>query len=235
MQRKKIYSMSLLLLFIIIALISVGLGYLSYRFLNSPAAKLSAYIVLIGLNAFVGYKIYDSIESEIKFREETERRKAIVVERLKQIREAQVVYKSRKGEYAKNFEQLTNFLRNDSIQVIYSVGDLPDSLLGQEAKAIELGIITRDTTLIPVRDTLFKQNFDMIVDSLPYIPFSGGKKFNIDAGEIESGKVKVKVFEVSASLGDIYRGLDIANKNIDTTEVLKVGSMQEATLNGNWE
>ncbi|HCQ29462.1 MAG TPA: hypothetical protein DIU39_04185 [Flavobacteriales bacterium] len=227
--------MSLLLLFIIIALISVGLGYLSYRFLNSPAAKLSAYIVLIGLNAFVGYKIYDSIESEIKFREETERRKAIVVERLKQIREAQVVYKSRKGEYAKNFEQLTNFLRNDSIQVIYSVGDLPDSLLGQEAKAIELGIITRDTTLIPVRDTLFKQNFDMIVDSLPYIPFSGGKKFNIDAGEIESGKVKVKVFEVSASLGDIYRGLDIANKNIDTTEVLKVGSMQEATLNGNWE
>jgi hypothetical protein len=197
--------------------------------------KLVIQILLVIASLFVGYMIYDSIQSEIKFREETERRKAVVVERLKQIREAQVMYKSRKGEYAKNFDQLINFLKNDSIQVVYSVGELPDSLIGQQAKAIELGIITRDTTLIPVRDTLFTKNFDQIVDSLPFIPFSGGKKFRINAGEIESGKVKVKVFEVSASLGNIYRGLDIKNKNIDTSEVLKVGSMEEATLNGNWE
>ncbi len=197
--------------------------------------KLVIQIVLAIASLFVAYMIYDSIQSEIEFRKETERRKEVVVERLKQIREAEVMYKSRKGEYAKTFDQLINFLRNDSIEVVFSVGDLPDSLIGQEAKAIEMGIITRDTTLIPVRDTLFSGQFEQVVDSLPYIPFSGGKKFNIDAGEIESGKVKVKVFEVSASLGNIYRGLDLSNKNIDTSEVIKVGSMEEATLNGNWE
>ncbi len=197
--------------------------------------KLVIQIVLAIASLFVAYMIYDSIQSEIEFRKETERRKEVVVERLKQIREAEVMYKSRRGEYAKTFDQLINFLHNDSIEVVFSEGDLPDSLIGQETKAIEMGIITRDTTLIPVRDTLFSGQFEQVVDSLPYIPFSGGKKFNIDAGEIESGKVKVKVFEVSASLGNIYRGLDLSNKNIDTSEVIKVGSMEEATLNGNWE
>ncbi len=197
--------------------------------------KLVIQIALAIASLFVAYMIYDSIQSEIEFRKETERRKEVVVERLKQIRDAQVMYKSRKGEYAKSFDKLINFLQHDSIEVIFSVGDLPDSLIGQEAKAIEMGIITRDTSLIPVRDTLFSGHFAQVVDSLPYIPFSGGKKFNIDAGEVESGKVKVKVFEVSASLGNIYRGLDLSNKNIDTSEVIKVGSMEEATLNGNWE
>ena len=192
-------------------------------------------IVLAVASLFMAYLIYDSIQSKINFQKETERRKNVAIEKLKDIREAEVLYKTRYGKYAKTFNQLLNFLRDDSIQVVFSVGDVPDSLLGQTARAIELGIITRDTSLIPVRDSLFTDNFNTIVDSLAYIPYSGGKEFNIDAGEIESGKVKVKVFEVSAKLGDIFRGLDIKNNNIDGEELLKVGSMEEATLNGNWE
>ena len=58
--------------------------------------------------------------------------------------------------------------------------------------------------------------------------------YNIDAGEIEKGKVIVQVFEISTTYGTIFTGLDAKNKSYNLNSLLKVGSMQEASLNGNW-
>ena len=50
----------------------------------------------------------------------------------------------------------------------------------------------------------------------------------------EKGKVIVQVFEVSAKYGDVLIGLDAKNKKYNLYDLLKVGSMSEASLNGNW-
>ena len=44
----------------------------------------------------------------------------------------------------------------------------------------------------------------------------------------------MQVFEVSAQYGDVLIGLDAENKKYDLQGLLRVGSMSEASLNGNW-
>lgn len=197
--------------------------------------KLAIQLVLIVASAFMGYLIYDSIDSKIQLEKEVKARKLVVIERLEQIKEAQINYKKVRGEYAKSFDQLRNFLENDSIIVVKAIGVVPDSLLGQEAKALAMGIIVRDTSKIAVREELFKDNFDEVVKSLDIIPFSEGTKFGINAGEIEKGKVKVKVFEVTAPYTEIFKGLKTDNEGIDMTQALILGSMTEPSINGNWD
>lgn len=197
--------------------------------------KLAIQLVLIVASAFMGYLIYDSIDSKIQLEKEVKERKLVVIERLEQIKEAQINYKKVRGEYAKSFDQLRNFLENDSLIVVKAIGVVPDSLIGQEAKALAMGIIVRDTSKIAVREELFKDNFDEVVKSLDIIPFSEGTKFSINAGEVEKGKVKVKVFEVSAPYTEIFKGLKTDNEGIDMTQSLTLGSMTEPSINGNWD
>ena len=197
--------------------------------------KLVIQLVLIVASAFMGYLIYDSIDSKIELEKEVRLRKSIVIERLEKIKEAQINYKKVRGEYAKSFDQLKDFLENDSLIVVKAIGVVPDSLLGQEAKALAMGIIVRDTSKIAVREELFKDNFQKVVDSLAIIPFSGGTKFSINSGEIAKGKVKVKVFEVAAPYTEIFKGLKTDNEGIDMTQSLILGSMTEPSINGNWD
>ena len=72
------------------------------------------------------------------------------------------------------------------------------------------------------------------IKQLQYIPYTENKSYEIDAGSIEKGKVIVRVFEVSVQYEDVLIGLDAENKKYDLQDHLKVGSMSEASLNGNW-
>ena len=80
------------------------------------------------------------------------------------------------------------------------------------------------------RDKRF--NFDL--NTLPEVPFSKGEQFNIEAGNIEKGKVIVQVFEVSTTYATFLKGIDANNKGIDLENIIRVGSMSEASINGNW-
>ena len=75
--------------------------------------------------------------------------------------------------------------------------------------------------------------FDFNLDQLQTVPFSN-KSFSIESGEIEKGKVVVKVFEVSTDYATFLNGLNANNKGIDLNSILKVGSMSDASINGNW-
>ena len=46
--------------------------------------------------------------------------------------------------------------------------------------------------------------------------------------------MKVQVFEISSSYRSIFTGLDAENRSYNLDDLLKVGSMDEASLNGNW-
>ena len=197
--------------------------------------KIGIQLGLAILAGFIAYMIWDSIDSKIALTETVKVRRTEVKERLTQISEAQIEYKKVRGAYAGSFDALTNFLKNDSIVQVKMEGEVPDSLLGKEALALEMGIIKRDTTKIPVREILFADNFDKIVDNMAIIPFAEGKQFTIKAGAIEKNKNQVSVFEVSAALTDIYAGLETDNEGYDMTQFMAVGSMEEPTTNGNWK
>ena len=224
-------------LLIIIILAAVALYFLSKYVLVglSPMLLNIVKIVFVALIAVAAYMNYDSIQSKIELEKEIKKRNKVVQERLENIRDAQIEYKKIKGEYAGNFNKLLDFLNNDSIVLVYSEGEVPDSLIGQEARALELGIIVRDTTKVPVREELFKENFDKVVKDMNIVPFSDGVEFEIASGEIEKGKVMVKVFEVKTPYKNVYNGLDLKNEGVDLDAYIAVGSMEEPTTNGNWK
>ena len=79
-----------------------------------------------------------------------------------------------------------------------------------------------------------KNKFPLYRQQKRFIPHTINKCYNIDAGSIEKGNVRVQVFEISTTYSAIFTKLVAENKKYDLNALLKVGSMNEASLNGNW-
>ena len=196
-------------------------------------------LILIPINILLAFLIYNSINSEVKFQDEAKIRLSQNIQKLKDLRHVQTAYKRTKGVFSNNFENLIEFLEFDSIPIIKAIGETPDSLT--DSQALQLGIISRDTAYVLAKNGVFNKEYlnsrdnciEFSLNDLTTVPHSN-MNYNIDAGEIEKGKVIVQVFEISTTYGTIFTGLDAKNKSYNLNSLLKVGSMQEASLNGNW-
>ncbi len=186
----------------------------------------------------LGYMLYDSIRQPIRFQHEQRVRYNRTIERLRDIRRSQLAYRSVYGEFTGSFDTLINFIKADSFRVVMAIGfeDEDDAVASEE--------IIRDTILVSVRDSLFPPQY--AVDSLRYVPFTGGREeFFLGAGEVMTGSgLAVKVFEAHVHNDVLLRGLDrqlVINMNDerikrDQFPGLRVGSLTETTNNaGNWE
>lgn len=183
---------------------------------------VQVFLVLIILG--LGYLIYESIMHPIRFKQERKIREKAVIERLKNIRKAEVAYNSVNKFYTGNFDTLFKFVEEGRFPLVRRIGSLEDTTLTEED-------IVRDTIWIDVKDSLFTENY--VLDSMKYIPYSGGKEFFLDADTIEKGRVKVSVFCASAVNKLFLKGLD---RNLyEPEDSIYVGSMQEPTTEGNWE
>ena len=201
-------------------------------------------LFLIPVNIILAFFVYDSIRSEVEFNKIAKERIAENVQKLKDLRTLQIAFKRENEAFADNFNSLMNFLQNDSTRIVKMEG-VNDTLIdGEEISdelALKLGIIKRDTIYVSAMESIFDENYinsrdnnyPFDINSLNIIPFTN-KQYNIDANVIEKGKVSVQVFEISATYKDILNGLDAENKKYDLNSLLKVGSMTEASLNGNW-
>jgi hypothetical protein len=124
---------------------------------------------------------------------------------------------------------MINFINNGKFLNIQRK-EIVDSINAQGVELVRTIIDTLGTR--PVKDSLFPASKypDFDPSTLPVIPGSGGKQFEIYAGQIERNNVRVNVFEIKdiAPVNPERR----RNKN---EKALKVGSREEATLSGNWE
>jgi hypothetical protein len=203
-------------------------------------------IILTLAIIFLGYLCVESINKPIRFQKAHAARKAAVVNRLENIRDAQVAFKSVNEKYVSTFDSLIAFVKTDSLPLVKKEGSLTDSMIEAgltELKALALGIIRRDTTRVSVLDSLFGKAYP--IDSLGYVPYAGDEMFDMDAGVVVTGSgVKVQVFEAKVHNNVYLNGLDkqeIINLNDKTLKLerypgLKVGSLKEANNNaGNWD
>jgi hypothetical protein len=196
-------------------------------------------LILITLNIILAYFVYNSINSEVEFQQVAKVRVAENVQKLKDLRQVQIAYKKVNNTYSNNFESLIDFLENDSIAIVKAIGETPDSLT--DAQALELAIISRDTAYVLAKETVFdeaylssrNEKFPLDLSALTNVPHSD-QNYSVDAGMVEKGKVVVQVFEISTTYGAVFTGLDAENKSFELGNLLKVGSMDEASLNGNW-
>lgn len=191
--------------------------------------KIGIQAALFAIAIILAYFIYDGVQNKIEFRDMAQQRNEVVQDRLENVADAQKKFKQEKGRYAANFPELLNFVNNDSLTIIKAIGNVPDSLT--EVEAVQLGIVIRDTSLVPAT-SIFEDGIS--IDSLKYVPFGEGEEFKIQAGVIEKNKVNVNVFEVSTTLETVYKGLKTKNEAVKLTDEIKVGSMSEPITTGNW-
>ena len=102
-------------------------------------------IVLVLCVAGLAYICVGSIMGSINFGKEREAREKEIIARLIDIRTAQVAFrdynKQNKGQYTDNFDELIQFVKNDSLPFIMKVGELSDTQLEEgwtEDKASKL-------------------------------------------------------------------------------------------------
>ena len=196
-------------------------------------------LILIPLNIILAYFVFNSIDSEVKFQKVAKERIAENVQKLKDLRQVQIAYKKVNDTYANNFEALIDFLENGSMVIVKAIGETPDSLT--DAQALELGIISRDTAYVLAKETVFDEaylssrngEYPLNLTTLTNIPHSE-ELYSVNAGRVEKGKVMVQVFEISTTYAAVFTGLDAKNKSYALEDLLKVGSMDEASINGNW-
>jgi hypothetical protein len=189
--------------------------------------------------------VYNSINSEVEFQKVAKVRITENVQKLKDLRQVQIAYKKVNHTYANNFESLLDFLENDSVPIIKAIGETPDTLINGEQisdeQALEMGLISRDTAYVLAKETVFdeaylssrNEKYPLNLTTLTNVPHSK-ELYSVDAGMVEKGKVMVQVFEISTTYAAVFTGLDAENKSYELDNLLKVGSMDEASLNGNW-
>ncbi len=178
------------------------------------------------------YFIYDSIMEPVRFRQEVANREARIIDRLRDIRQVQIAHRSRYQRFSGDLDSLVYFVKNDSLPVVRAIGSVPDTLT--ESEAVRLGIVERDTVWRKAVDSLLRRA-PYPVDSLPYVPFSDGKRFSLKASKIERGLVELPVFEASTIPEHYLFDLDEWRVYYTRTEGLRVGSLTEPSTDGNWE
>jgi hypothetical protein len=205
--------------------------------------QISLFIVAVVLSYF----IYKSIQEPIQFEKAKKARYDATVEKLKDIRKAELAYKDVYGKFTGSWDTLLNFIMNESVINVRKVGELNDSMVEQgitEKKALQMGLIIRDSIRVPALEAIFGKGYD--AKSLKYIPVPGEPtEFSLGATVIITGSgIGVPVFQAKAHNNVILRGLEeqlIINLNDQrrTNEKypgLMVGSLTETVNNaGNWE
>ena len=226
---------------VVVILITVGIVWLIDKFVPikfKPYITIVLWILIIAL----GYLTFMSVYGEIEFNNLKEKRYNAVIERLKDIRDAELAHKQVTGKFTDNFDNLVRFIDTADF-VITQRRDT--SVIDAELTRRYGGVETRkDSVLIdtlsyvPVKDSLF--GVDTRYKEMMNVPVGKpGAKFELNAGMLEG----IPVFEAMVNKDVILfdQNTNLVNKEKEVVSVdgvngayLKVGSMDEVNTNGNW-
>jgi len=188
-------------------------------------------LLLIGLAVLMGFLLVNSIREPIKFKAEKDKRQNAVVDKLLTIRKMQEYYRDiTGGTFAPNFDTLQYVLENGRFMNIKVIGDPDDPNF--------TGNITYDTTYIPARDTVNRMGVNL--DSLRYVPYSGGISFDVAADTLTYQSTLVNVVQVSTPIKNFmgeYADPRFAkyDDRYNPNNLIKFGDMMKPNLSGNWE
>ena len=195
------------------------------------------------LSIFFATQIYSSINGPIKFNQVKNDRYTQVIDRLKDIRTAQIAHKDVNGVYANNFDSLVSFIDNG----IFTVIEKRDSSYLEYNRTYRIDMLKEveivDTLgFVPVKDSLFGDNESYKM--MAKVPIEGtDSEFSIKADIIDKNGYQVPVFEVKVKkdvvLFDQNKDLlDQENKVISVDGVngpeIILGSMSDVSTSGNW-
>ena len=184
--------------------------------------------VFLAIAIGIAYYLFDRIKFSIEEEERIANIESLVIDKLKFIRDAEILYKEANGQYTSDWNKLMSFLDTGKLYIVQrrEITTLLD--YGAEETTIEIDTLGS----IPARDTLYHTPiYDKFkINNIASIPHSG-QKFELFADKISRNNVEVDVFEVVdvAPVNPARRGEE------SIKGPLRVGSRTEVTTGGNWE
>lgn len=191
-------------------------------------------VALSLLIVFLAYKLYSIIQEPIRYKELKTKRYNMVKLRLEQIRDAQKIHRDVYDVFTGDLDRLIAFV---------DTGRKPIILRKDSSFTYYNELYRKEMT----KDTIVKRiiGYEKVQKSFPasfqpeelrYIPYSDKEEFLMEAGKISINKVTVPVFQAVAPDTLIFHDvLDKYDQYIEEDHVLKVGSLTEPTLSGNWK
>ena len=202
-------------------------------------------IILFAIILLLAWQVVKSIQAPIKFNTEQKAREAKVIERLLDIRNAEVLYKNATNKYTDNFDTLIDFCQNAEIPVVQMISK-------QNAEDSTYYTVYDTIGFIKVMDSLKGGREDFNINELKLVPFSQPQtNFELEASTKETSGIKIPLFEARtpyevylAQPGTAFNekewkqrvdNLKAEKESINRYAGLKVGSLEEASTEGNWE
>ena len=193
-------------------------------------------LVLFAIIVVLAIQVVKSIQAPIKFNKAQAEREAQVVQRLIDIRNAEVHYKNVNNKYTASFDSLIDFCKTAEIPIVNIIPDPTDTTFTRT--------INDTLGFVKVVDSIRGKRTDFNINDICFVPFSNPTtKFELEAGMIKRSGIDVPVFEARTPYEVYLVGLDqqrILNAKAEKESInryagLKVGSMEEASTDGNWE
>lgn len=194
------------------------------------------------------YKIYDQISTPIRFEKETAQRKALVIDRIKDIRAAERAFKTKYQHFTGDFDSLINFVLNEELEFERKIVDEDDSVgMAMLKKAGKKNV---EKFTMPAIDTVFghKKLTPEQVKELRYVPFTNHKReFILQAAQLTTGSgVVVPVVECRVAYKqfldtityrqEVINLIDNEENNFNRYAGVKFGDINAANNEaGNWE
>jgi hypothetical protein len=210
--------------------------------LTEKQRNISTY-VLYFLSVVLVFLIFRSINAPIKFNEVKKERYSKVIERLKDIRNAQIAFKSVNGIYSNDFQELIKFV--DSAE--FTITQKRDSSYMEYDRIYRIDmlreIIVTDTLgFVSVKDSLFANNLGY--KDMASVPIQGIESlFSLKADIIDKNGYNVPVFEVRVPKDIVLfdQNKDLLSQEKETISVdgvngpdLVLGSLTDVSTSGNW-
>ena len=182
-----------------------------------------------------------SVYGEIEFNKLKQKRYSVVIDRLIDIRDAELAYKQVNGKFTDNFDELVKFIDNGE----FTITQRRDSTIKDIAMTKQFGVdMFKDIVVIDtlgkrsVKDSLF--GADTRYKKMMNVPVGeADAKFKLQAGTLDD----IAVFEASVDKSVILHDQDknLVAKEEQVVSVdgvngpkLTVGSMVEVKTTGNW-
>lgn len=206
-------------------------------------------IVLLVAAAVIGMAYFTAqvILTPMKFEKIMESRNSVLQKQLKTIADAEKAYEELNGRYA-TMDELKDFLRNGKVYHINAEGDYTDDMRDKgltEQDAVAKGLIKRDTVWSPAKDKLLAEGQD--IDEL-FKVLKTGQEFKIDTASkiqvIGMDSIRIPLFQATVEYKTYLSGIDESSLEAKISKEndkkngfpgLRIGSLTEAKMTGNWE
>lgn len=233
--------LKVILAIVAIILLTIGIVWLIDKFVPKKI-KPVLNLVLWGLIVYLAYITFMSVYGEIQFNQLKNKRYAVVIERLIDVRNAELAHKEVTGSYTDSFENLIRFIDTAEFAITQRRdSSFVDEELTKRFGGVEMmgSVVVIDTLRFEsIKDSLF-QGTDRYKTMMNVGIGEPGAKFVLKAGSLDD----IPVFEASVDKAVILYDQDpnLVAKEKQVVSVdgvngpsLRVGSMEEIKTVGNW-